>query len=293
MKECADPARVLLVFHANGKLDDEDRRRVESHLGGCDDCRELLELARGARGEAEGGDFYPLDHVQSQLLTEYVDRPESLDEETRSWVGSHLEGCDECRSVVPVLHQVPGASGERLSVERPVSMTSRLWDFLGNTILAPVPAMAWLVLVLAGLVWIAWTGGPAPLEENHVQILPAPSPVFGDLPVRSGRSAPEPLRLEISGDALLRLALHTDLDPEDTAPGAPGMRLALKRDDEVLWSAAVDPATIPPDGVLEVAMRSGSLPLRTPLQIVLLAEGSEQAPLFTRTIIVSSSAQRP
>ncbi len=296
MSDCQDPAASLLAFHANGTLAEEDRRRVESHVAGCIDCSALLGLARLAREEMAAGAFDPAAHVQAQLLSEYVDAPEALEEETRAWVSSHLQGCEVCASVVPVLRQMSGA-GWREGIDKPpgfASASARLWEILEATILRPLPAMAYLALVVVGLIWFARTGGPGLVEGDPAALLPPPVPLHAEIEMRGGASAAPPLRLETSPGIPLRLALHTDLDPEETTPGAPRLRLVLRRGNDVLWTAPVDPGTIPGDGVLEMTLRPERFPHGIPLEIALVHDAAAgQAPLFLKRILLAEPGDSP
>ncbi len=281
---CPDPAAKLLAFLANGTLDETQRLQVEAHVAGCDECRRLLGLARAAREQMRDPEFDPEAHVQAQLLAEYVDRPEALEVEPRAWVASHLQACDVCASAVTTLRSM-AAPPQTLKPERG---SRGLWSLLAGTILRPLPALAYLLVAAAGLTWIARTPGPAPLPpQPPAGLLPAPVSIREEISMRGGGNAPEPVRVPVKPGGPVRLALQTDLDPEDTAPGAPPLHLALRRGETTLWSTAVAPDSIPPDGVLEVVLQPGALPLAVPLELTLTAgTGGGRTPLFARSIVL-------
>ena len=287
--DCPDPIATLLAFHANGTLSEEDGNRVEAHLAGCIECRALLGLARLARAGMSTG-FDPARHVQAQLLAEFVETPEALGEETRAWVASHLQGCDVCASVVPVLRGLPAvARGETRDVGRSsvAAPPARLWELLKATVLRPVPAMAYLAIAAIGVVWILRGGGTGPVEPDPAALLPAPIPVHGEIAMRGGETASSPLRIVAPPGAQVRLALRTDLDPEETSPSAPRLRLVLRRGGDVLWSATVDPGAIPADGVLEMTLQPARLPWEVPLELALERDASgDQPPLFLKRIVL-------
>ena len=288
--DCPDPIASQIAFYANGTLSEEERRKVEVHVAGCSECRAALGLAQLAR-EAMGSGFDPGSHVQAQLLAEYVDGSPALGEETRAWITAHLEGCDVCASVVPVLRSIPGGAHDEAVVAKAsnaAAAASSLWELLKGTVLHPVPALAYLMLVAFGLVWVARTGGPATIERGPAALLPPPVAVHGEIGMRGAPAASPPQRLEaVRGDSL-RLALHTDLDPEETSPGALPLRLVLRRGSDVLWSALVEPESIPADGVLEMTLEAARVPRNVPLEVVLQRDsGGGQMPLFLKRIIVA------
>jgi len=294
--DCQDPIATLLAFYANGTLPEEERRRVEAHLDGCIDCRALLGLAQLAHEEMSASALDPVGHVQAQLLVEFVENPVALGEETRAWVSSHLEGCEVCASVVPVLRGLPaGARSEALDIGRPSSAapaSARLWEFLKATVLRPIPAMAYLAVAVVGVVWILRGGGPGLVEQDPAVLLPPAIPVHGEIAMRGEEVASPPLRLDASPGVPVRLALHTDLDPEETAPGAPKLHLLLRHGTDVLWSAVVDPGTIPPDGVLEMTLRPDRLPRNVPLELALVHDPvGERPPLFLKMILLSEPGE--
>ena len=293
--DCPDPVSSLLAFHANGTLPAEERLKVESHLAGCIDCQAMLGLARLARQEIGAEGFDP-SHVQAQLLSEYVDGSVVLDEQTRAWIASHLQGCDVCASVVPVLRSMPGGAHDQAGVAKAsnaAAAPSRLWELLKGTVLHPVPALAYLMLVAVGLVWVARTGGPATIERGPAALLPPPVAVHGEIGLRGASAASPPQRLEAVRGSL-RLALHTDLDAEETSPGAPPLRLLLRRGSDVLWSALVEPESIPADGVLEMTLEAERVPRNVPLEVVLQRDsGGERMPLFLKRFIVAGPGESP
>jgi len=279
--DCRDPLASLVAFHANGTLGAEDRERVEAHLGGCAECREEYELARAAREEMGSGSHELRDHVQAQLLAEYADRPQSLETETLEWVESHLAACEVCESVLPALR---GTSSVRTDEEESAAGGGRLWRFLAGTILRPAPALAYLLLAMAGVYWFA-TSDRGSLDEPAGLLSPAVH-LYGEIAMRGGDDEAPPVRLEPVDDAPFRLALHTDLDPEDLSSEAGPLRLLLRRGGDVLWSARVEPGSIPPDGVLEMTLQPGRLPRDVPLEVALLPVPGAEPPLFSQRIIL-------
>jgi len=288
---CQSPVAPLLAFYANGTLSPEDRTTVETHLAGCDDCRALLGLARLARQPMAAG-FDPADHVQAQLLAEYVADPGSLEQEARAWVAAHLKDCEVCASVVPVLSGMPDPTrDERSEAGSPAAVPARargpawLWGLLKATILHPIPAMTYLALVI-GLLWLSQSGSDL-RDGAPAALLPPAVGVHGEIAMRGEEVASPPLRLEAPSGAPLHLALYTDLDPEVTGPGAPPLRLVLRHGGDVLWSMTVDHATIPADGVLEMMLRPDQLPRGVALVLSLERESGPESPLFRKRVLVA------
>ncbi len=302
---CRSPLSDLVAFLANGTLSGAEARDVESHIAGCDECRRLLEVARLAREAMAGGSFDPAAHVQAQLLAEYADGPGDIEEAPRAWVESHLSGCDVCASMVRVLREMPrpaddaDADAGREPAIPETRQGFRVWSFLGSTVLSPGPALAYLLVVMAGLIWFARTGAPDPTSPDPVELRAPGIPVQGDITMRGAGSEAPPLQVPAPWGLPVQLALRTDLDPEQRGSGAPRLRLTLRRGSELLWSAPVEPESIPPDGVMELTLHPDQLPASVPLELTLETDtGEDAAPLFARKIILvqppgSQSVDRP
>jgi hypothetical protein len=232
-----DPVAALIPWYVRGSLDPEARERVEEHLPGCDECGELLEAAAHLAGLAETADEALLDHVQAQHLDLYARAPAELEAELRGWIESHLGGCALCRETAAILESLPaagepgGASGRAAAGGAPEGKGRALWDWLSRTLLHPVPAAAYLLLLLAGLVLLR-PGG----EEAGPRVLPAPLTLWAPDAYRGeGVDSVEPLPVPLAGDHLF-LEIQPDLDEVRLGDPATFLRVELLEREALLWS---------------------------------------------------------
>lgn len=151
---CTDEIARLIPWYAAGTLEDDERTRVEEHLRHCDACRGTLSLAREAVAFGEDHPVESLiEHVHSELLTDFVEHPGKLDREVGEWIAGHLRECEECSEAAAIVREI-GAdlAAQRSPVVRPPEKadpwSQRIWDFLGSTVLRPAPALGYLVLLL-------------------------------------------------------------------------------------------------------------------------------------------------
>jgi hypothetical protein len=288
--ECRDRIATQLAFYANGTLPEALRAEVEAHVTVCEECHRLLAVAHLSREQM--GSIDSDAHVQAQLLAEFADGTGEIAEEARARVASHLEECDVCAGAVKTLREISKGASEqgRRAVSRDpmkagAGSASWLRTLLASTILQPVPALSYLVVAAAGLTWIAFHQGPRLIPTEPADLLPAPIAVNEDVSLRGEGAGAPPLQVPSLPGAVVRLELHTDLDREERAPGAPMLLLMLRHGEEILWSSPVAPESIPPDGTLEVILRPDELPREVALELTLTVDGG-LAPLFSRSIML-------
>ena len=144
-----EQAAALIADYATGRLDADERGTIERHVASCAGCRELLAEARELRRALQlERPEQLMAHVQSAHLTRFALDRSGLDSGLSSWIEEHLSSCDACREAVEILRSEP-ARGP--------------WEWLSRTILQPVPALAYLVLLVAviGL----WSVSRSPLTS--------------------------------------------------------------------------------------------------------------------------------
>jgi hypothetical protein len=142
----------LVAWYPTGTLDEEERRRVESHVRQCATCDSLLRFGDGVRASLS------LEHPAPDAIVTYSEDPGGLSRAEREKVERHLEECGECRMQVDLLEEV-----ERSDTASPPSERPSFWRWFGANVLGPVPAAVYLVVVvvLAGL-YVGSRDGIAP-----------------------------------------------------------------------------------------------------------------------------------
>ncbi len=255
---------ALVPGFEDGTLAPADRARLERHLTDCRDCRELLELARMQREilGRRGADVL-LAHVDPVLLTEYSERPESLEPETRRWIEEKLRECRACGEAYARLVEV---RSPREVEPAPVPTTSRIlpwiWERLAATILRPAPALAYLALLalLGPFLLVRERGDDAPIASGPVLVVP------GETGTRDGGDGAEipPLGVPATTDPgqAVVLLLETEIVETDLRDGRMGLALELRQGDRVVASRAVsirDFEFRDGHGLLPLVVRAGAL----------------------------------
>lgn len=206
MKPHDDAVAELIPWYVNGTATPEERRMVEAHLPACEVCRELLHAARGlAEPGVDDGDL--AGHPAATLLRERREKPDGISAEARSRLEAHLRECEACRSADLVLAGIPlslgggsGSRGARAAIE--ASGGNRIWLFLTRTVLSPGMALAYVLILAAGLAARVAYGPLAPGTSRPLQQeaprpggeAPPPSP-----PIRP--QAPHPTTASTPGTA--------------------------------------------------------------------------------------------
>jgi len=260
-----DRIAALLPWYVNGTLAADERTVVAEHLAGCAACRALAAPATAFRALATRvPPARLLEHVQAQLLVEFVETPERLADEPRDWVATHLASCDVCHAAAGILREMmalPAAIlAENTSPGRPASMTgdapggaprsflARLWDRLSMSVLRPLPALAYLVVALLALPGLRRNFAPAsippspPVETPSGAgggrgsartapplVLSPPQQVGTALEMRGGGQAtPAPAVIRVTPGRSLLLEIDPDLDREDFPADGGGAGFAIE-----------------------------------------------------------------
>ncbi|GEM_PF-3606247 len=273
-----------IAWYVNGTLDEAGRREVERALADSPKIAALLEQARlnlALAGLASPEEV--LSPIHPRILVDYVEKPETMDPSLRAFVEAEVDKGGPTRECVERLYEVEAAlrSAEkgREAIEETPTFFARIWSALAASVLRPVPALAYL-LVLAAMVPLLLQGvreptvAPAGLLERIV--------VDSDRSVRAdGTAETELLAIAGSfaaGDVLL-LELRTDLAPEDLERTDLSYRSEILRGGETLWSGMhdrshfeirADGSVILPLPIYPASLDSGAEYL---LRIVVLAPG--------------------
>lgn len=268
-----DPVAPLLPWYATGTLDASESAQVESHISGCDACRDLLAVAREFRRLALRVPFETLfEHVQSQRLVEFAEDPAALEPDARRFINSHIQTCPVCAEALGILEELgrapaPAGSGVvgTAAAHRPPGRRwpawISAWRRLGRTVLHPAPALAYLVALVIALAILplrppapggsdqlpADFPGARPLEAGHPPVPPAvPSVIVmppavelaGEVVFRGGGAPPAPAVIPVrAGAEGVALALITDLDREDLEDPEAAFRLEMVQGDRLAFEA--------------------------------------------------------
>ncbi len=225
-----DRYALLVPWYVNGTLAADETAEIEEHLSACRACRACRDLVDLARRQAELQELGPdaREHPHASLLVEYVDSPGSLDAETTEWIEGRLTACESCRDAVDRLRETrPDESSPR--------WFEKLWQGLAATALRPVPAAAYLLLLVVGAGFLLTRG---PVEQDGI-VLTAPLriPLSGDRDVRAGQTPQQRtvMRIPWSADTVL-LDLETELSVADLEEGDLAFVLELRRNGKLEWS---------------------------------------------------------
>ena len=231
-----------------------------------------------------------LAHVDPALLTEYAERPEELEPETRRWIEQKLEECETCREAHALLREVASSLEPKQERFRPLAW---LRDRLGATVLRPAPALAYLValMVLVPYLLVRERSIDAPFVTAPVLALRS-EPTVRD----EGGDASPPLEIASpQGDrGTVVLLLETDLVEADLREGRMKLALELRRGDEVLESREVGARDFEfrdGRGVLPLVLRTKTLQEASDLEVsvraLLPGDPLDGQPLFRRHLRVT------
>ncbi len=206
-----DAIAPLIPFYANGTLDETERSRVEAHLAGCESCRALLAHAL-AFGETAPDALE--EHVQSQLLLEYLEARETLEPDAVRRIEGHLGSCEVCRDALAIVKELPGERAE--APGRSPGVLAGLWERLAGTVLHPAPALAYLLLLLIAYPAYRFLapGGP----DAPASVLGVTATLRGETVFRADPGEPAPPAASLTrppDGAPLLLELATDIDAGD------------------------------------------------------------------------------
>ncbi len=145
MMDC-DHTAELFPWYLNSTLSDEDRRRVEEHLLGCETCRQELDRTSFA-GAAFG------QHLPEEVLVDFGFGRTSAGFD-RTTIEDHLAICERCSEELEMIREshesLDGPAALPFPTARkpktPVSSTAGPWRWgtLAATLAALVGASGWL-----------------------------------------------------------------------------------------------------------------------------------------------------
>ncbi len=182
-----------------------------------------------------------LGHVHAAHLIAYAER--RADGTVREYVEDHLRGCEVCRDALERVEATASDWTEADDVRR----RPALWDVLRRTVLAPAPALAYLLLLAVGLAW--W--GTRPPSGTISGTLPTTVPLFAADPLRGSASEDVPVVVPWATGTEVVLVVHTDVLPGE-ADG--GLTVRVTAGDDAIVERALPADRIPDDGVLSVIL---------------------------------------
>ncbi|HKQ98210.1 MAG TPA: zf-HC2 domain-containing protein [Candidatus Polarisedimenticolia bacterium] len=267
-----DEIARLIPWYAAGTLDRVESEQVEAHLSGCDDCRDLLVVARGFRRLAPETPTEALfDHVQSQRLVEFAADPAALEPDARRFVTEHIRTCALCAEALEILEDLGRApasdegggairTGTGAPLEKIWLACREVWRRLSRTLLRPLPALVYLTALLVALVSLPLRppapgttepGTQTPGGRPVVQPPPVPAPTHprvmllppaidlpGEVVFRGGQPPPAPVVVPLRGGAeVIPLSLVTGIDREDLEDPAAAFRVTITQGERSLLDA--------------------------------------------------------
>lgn len=288
----------LLPWYGTGRVSAEERGRIEEHLASCAECREVLEQVREHASVLSRRSVRSLTrHVDPVLLTEFAERPETLDAETRRWIEAKLRECETCREANARLHEVERslAPAKEAAVSR---RWNRFWAGLRASVLHPVPALAYLLL-LALVAPLALRRDAGGRVGDAAPMSTAPFvTVTGESAVREGEGSsdgaePLVLRLPAERNHALVVVLATSLVESDLREGKLPLQVELRRGGAVLWSQRVGPDDLrfrDSRAELPLVLRGDALGAGTDyeveLRVVLPGDPLDGQALFRRRLVM-------
>lgn len=200
-EDCAAIAELLPAY-LNRSLDQESRRRIESHVAACPACRQEEYDARTAWALYEG-------HLPVEQLLDYAFEP-AMPSQRRAVIESHLAACERCATELSMVSQ-------EHTTEVPAAPETPLASHAHHGRIRTLALAASLASLIAGGGWI-WTWQRLSYERNLAslrgaranisvsELLPATQPIL----LRSGDD-PQPqanrVILTDDGDELVLVLL--------------------------------------------------------------------------------------
>jgi hypothetical protein len=246
-------AREALAWLATDRLDEDERRRVEAALESDAEGRELLALARSmVRAADERDPARYADEPHPQLLVTYVRAPEELDPATRAYVETCAEASAETRDLLDILREIRAEARPASAPRRAEpGMLARAWRWLASTVLAPAPALAYLVVaaLVLPLALVDRDGGaPSAVALPEVRTLES------DVALRGAPVAP-PVDVREGVPLLVEMRLDADAEMLEASEGAFEVRIVDEGGDgREVWRERVPVGAADERGVLRVML---------------------------------------
>ncbi len=279
-----------VAWYALGLLEGEEKAAVERLLERSAEARALLATAR------EQAELLPatnlenaLEEIHPRLLVEYAEDPDALDFETRRWVEERLASSQTSREALASLKKVQETLDEDAAPSAlRASPWRRAWAALSDSLLAPLPALAYLLVAGVLVGWVV-TRAPDGVERAPLSFAQRVE-VVGESALRDQGAGPDVPPLKLSAPTLLRL--RTGLTPDDLAAEGLSFDLELVRGEELLWRERRTPADFEALGdtlTLEVILDPTALESGVPHELRLVARRPgdvlDGAALFRREVM--------
>jgi hypothetical protein len=320
-----DDIAPLIPWYATGTLAPQESAQVEEHLASCDECRNLLAVARGFRRLGPQVKYETLfDHVQSQRLVEFAADPASLEPDARRFITDHIRACAVCAEALEILEdmsRVPVTSddgGAREAAAHPPGRTLRqtwqeIWRRLSRTLLHPAPALAYLVALVTFLAVLplrqpAPGTGLAPLAQPTGTPRPAAPPVPGvailppavDLPgetvFRGQGKPPDPLVVPYRvGTQAVAIALVADVEDDVLQDPAAAFHVEIVQGDRVVLADSRPGTDLDKSGRLTILLDPAALepgvPCRARLLLAKPGDPRDGEEIYRRTFLLSPTSR--
>jgi len=162
--EDADVKRVL--SYLSGDMDDTERRTFDKELANNSDLRELLTDFQFVETGAAILDKIESDHISSELLLEYSENRQSLDNKDITAIEKHLQLCGQCREDLEFCrHDLPSGQESKATGFWESLFSAFGYLFKPRLVLRPVYGLALLLAIIIPA-FIFYSGGD--LEKGYI-----------------------------------------------------------------------------------------------------------------------------
>jgi len=204
---------ALLIDYTSGMLDAAGTALVESHIGECPECRDVVNLMmRLSETDHHPSGAFDEHHIPAGLLARYYSSRSSLKQDVIQQIESHLGTCEVCAGELRFLTELESDLGSSVSpdsegeADGPGETT--LFSIVFSRSMASVAIAAALVLAIYGFDRLKPPSEKTlGVKQSAVQLLEAPTRSAGQI-----QEITRPRR-----DSVVVLEIRTELGAESNS----------------------------------------------------------------------------